>query len=65
MISYLRKIKKTRKFGEIEDYPLIMSLLNNIYTSRLIRNFYNFLEIDIPETFIKLISNNKIHKELC
>lgn len=66
MISYLKKIIESKNFGEIEDYPLIINLLNNMYTSRLLRNFYYYFEIEIPETFLKSITeNNKLNKELC
>ena len=64
---YLRNIIKTKSFGEPTDYELIKQLLKDKYTDRLLRNFYNFFEVEIPPDFIDLISddqdlNNKISK---
>ena len=51
MEKYLRKIVETKYFGSTEDYNLIKQLLEDMYTGRLLRNFYYFFEIEIPKDF--------------
>lgn len=67
IILYLKKIIETKKFGELTDYTLITQLLKDKYTDRLLRNFYNFFKVEIPQDFIVSISDdpdliNKISK---
>ena len=65
MINYLRKILNDKCFGEPSDYSEIIKLLNKDYynntinySSRLIRNFYNILDIEIPPDFMELIKED-------
>ena len=65
IILYLKKIIKTREFGYVSDYDMIINFLekedgelqNKKIYSKLIRNFYNFFDIKIPDEFIDLIKS--------
>jgi hypothetical protein len=50
--EYLRKIFDTLQFGDPSDYDMIITFLKNKYYSKLIRNFWKFYEIKIPDDFI-------------
>ena len=72
MINYLKKLLNEKSFGSPSEYSKIILLLekdyyNNTlnYSSRLIRNFYNLLDIKIPIDFLDSIKKNiKLSKSM-